>query len=204
MTTYAQLQSDVAAWLDRDDLTTRIPSFIVLAEQEVNRRLRVLEMEELSSTPLSTVSQYYDLPPRFIEARNIYTDKTAIKKLGYVTPEQMVLTTPDSSSSPSPKQYTITDGKIKLDVIMADSNNNLFIAYFKAFEALSETNTTNWLLTNAYALLLYGSVLAAELFLYNDERLPLIKVSFDQIILELNDQAWNARYSGDSLRIRST
>ena len=35
--TYAELQTAVANWLDRDDLTDRIPEFIALAEAKMNR-----------------------------------------------------------------------------------------------------------------------------------------------------------------------
>lgn len=201
MTTYSQLQSDIASWLDRDDLSNKITTFIKIGEQEINRKLRVLEMEELAQTPLSTTSQYYDLPPRFIKVRNVYTDIAANNKLGYVTPGQMTLSVADSGTTP--KQYTIVDGKIKLDRTFETSSNNLFIAYYQKFEELSSTNTTNWLTENAYALLLYAGILAAEIYLYNDERIPLIRVEFDRIITELNEEAEEGRYGGDMLGIRA-
>lgn len=204
MTTYTQLQSDIATWLDRDDLTTLIPTFIRISEQEIYRKLRIIEMEEISYTPLSTISQYYDLPPRFIAARNIYIDTSPNKKLGYVTPEQMSLTTPSNNSNSSPTQYTIVDGKFKLDIILAASTNNLFISYYRKFAELSASNTTNWLLDNAYALLLYGGILSSELYLYNDKRIPLIRTEFARIIEELNEQAVEGRHSGGSLMIRAT
>ena len=43
--TYAELQTAVANWLDRDDLTARIPEFITLAEARFNRLLRLRSME---------------------------------------------------------------------------------------------------------------------------------------------------------------
>ena len=39
--TYAELKTAVANWLDRDDLTDRIPEFIALAEAKMNRNLRI-------------------------------------------------------------------------------------------------------------------------------------------------------------------
>lgn len=50
--TYAELQDAVANWLDRSDLTVRIPEFISLAEGEMRRQLR----SEAAFTPLSAVS----------------------------------------------------------------------------------------------------------------------------------------------------
>ena len=37
---YTELKTAVANWLDRDDLTDRIPEFIALAESRFNRLLR--------------------------------------------------------------------------------------------------------------------------------------------------------------------
>ena len=41
---YSSLQTAVANWLDRSDLTDRIPEFIDLAEARINRALRVTFM----------------------------------------------------------------------------------------------------------------------------------------------------------------
>ena len=43
--TYDELKTAVANWLDRDDLTDRIPEFISLAEARFNRVLRLRSME---------------------------------------------------------------------------------------------------------------------------------------------------------------
>ena len=43
--TYAELQTAVANWLDRGDLTDRIQEFIDLAEARINRNLRLRLME---------------------------------------------------------------------------------------------------------------------------------------------------------------
>ena len=45
ISTYTELQTAVANWLDRDDLTARIPEFIALTEARFNRLLRVRSME---------------------------------------------------------------------------------------------------------------------------------------------------------------
>ena len=43
--TYAELQTAVANWLDRGDLTDRIKEFISLAEARMNRVLRLQLMD---------------------------------------------------------------------------------------------------------------------------------------------------------------
>ena len=40
ITTYAELKTAIANWLNREDLTSVIPDFISLAEADFNRKLR--------------------------------------------------------------------------------------------------------------------------------------------------------------------
>jgi len=205
MSNYQELKDSVAAWLDRDDLVALIPDFITIGQQEVYCKLRILEMEEISSTPLSTVSRYYDLPARFISARNVYIDTDPNTKLGYVTPEQMSLSSSSNGSPNNFASYTITDGKFKLDGISNSTSNNLVVSYYRKFVELETTgnSSTNWILENAYALFLYGAILQAEIYLYNDERIPVVRSEFERIIAELNFQAEEGRYSGSALAIRA-
>jgi hypothetical protein len=46
ITTFAELKTAIASWLDRSDLTSTIPDFITLFESVANRRLRVRQMEK--------------------------------------------------------------------------------------------------------------------------------------------------------------
>lgn len=45
ITTYGELQTEIANWLDREDQTDNIPSFIKLAESKIYRKLRSRENE---------------------------------------------------------------------------------------------------------------------------------------------------------------
>lgn len=51
---YATLQSTIADWLHRTDLTAEIPLFIELAEERINRYLRVRQMETV--LPATTIT----------------------------------------------------------------------------------------------------------------------------------------------------
>jgi hypothetical protein len=57
LTNYTDLQTGIQNWLQRTDLSTVIPDFIMLFEREANRRLRVREMEAIATlTPTATVN----------------------------------------------------------------------------------------------------------------------------------------------------
>ena len=55
ITNYSELQTAVAAWINRTDLTALLPDFITLAESKLNRRLRTRYQETaLTSQTITT------------------------------------------------------------------------------------------------------------------------------------------------------
>jgi hypothetical protein len=60
LATYADLQSQIANWLARDDLTTYIPDFITLFECAAARKLKVRLQE--STTNVDANQRRCDLP----------------------------------------------------------------------------------------------------------------------------------------------
>ena len=64
--TYAELQTAVANWLDRDDLSLRIPEFIALAEARMNRILRLRLMESTYTASTVATQRNLALPTGYI------------------------------------------------------------------------------------------------------------------------------------------
>ncbi len=60
LTTFAELKTSIADWLNRDDLTTVIPDFITLAEHQMEREVRHYKMIERSNANLD--SRYSQVP----------------------------------------------------------------------------------------------------------------------------------------------
>ena len=71
LSTFTELKEAVADWLDRSDLTARIPDFIALAEARINRELRIRPMEVRSTMYTTVDQQYFNLPGGYIQMRNI-------------------------------------------------------------------------------------------------------------------------------------
>ena len=59
ITTYAELKSSIANWLNRDDLTAVIPDFIALAEAQIARDIRHWRQEKRVTTSVN--EQYENL-----------------------------------------------------------------------------------------------------------------------------------------------
>jgi len=201
--TFAQLKTATANWLDRSDLTDRIPEFIALAEARFNRVLRIRDMETVS-TAISTAAgtREYDLPTRFVQMKEFHLSTDPITPLAYITPEMMSRMQAGSSKS-KPQVFTIIADKVRLGP-NPDAVYTTSMLYYQAFAALSDSATTNDMLTNNPDVYLYGTLLEAEPFIMNDERVPLWLAAFEKAVSDIQNQDNKDRHSGSQLRVMNT
>jgi len=89
LSTYTNIKDAVADWLDRSDLTSRIPDFIALAETRINRDLRIRPMEVRSTMTTTADKRYFNLPGGYLQMRNIQLNTNPIRALEYITPERL-------------------------------------------------------------------------------------------------------------------
>jgi len=200
---YTELQTAVANWLDRDDLAARIPEFISLCEARFNRTLRLRAMETLD-TSVSTVAgtSTIALPTGYVQMRDFHLTTSPLTQLQYLTPEMMVRLNAGSQRG-KPLTYTIIGNNIRLgptpDVVYTTS-----MLYYKTFDPLSGSAPTNWVITNAPDVYLYGTLLEAEPFLMNDARVQLWATALTESINTLQEQDNKDRHSGSVLRVMNT
>ena len=199
---YSTLQTAVANWLDRDDLSARIPEFIALNEAIFNRILRIRPMETTVTASTTGGTKSYDLPTGYVQMRQIHLNTSPITPLQYLTPEMMYRVWAGSSSG-KPHSYTIIGDKIFFGPT-PDSAYDYVITYYKKFDSLSDTTTTNWVILNAADVYLYGTLLQAEPFLNNDQRIPVWERGLRQALSDLQEQDDKDRHSGSELRVMNT
>ena len=113
ISTYSELKTAVANWINRDDLTDRIPEFIALAEARFNRMLRVSAMEGLYTADTVKAQRNYNLPPRYLQMRSLRLNRDPLVVLTYLTPEMMDRVWAGSAVG-IPKAYTIKANDIFL------------------------------------------------------------------------------------------
>jgi hypothetical protein len=202
ISTYAELKTAVANWLDRDDLTDRIPEFIALAEARFNRVLRLRSMEAKYTANTVADQRNLALPTGYIQMRNFQVNTSPITTLSYVTPE-IYDRLWGGSTSGTPKFYTILADEISLGPIPA-SVQEVEMLFYKKFTNLSGSATTNSLLTDSPDLYLYGAMLEAEPFIMNDERVPLWAAALDRAVSDMQEQDNKDRHSGSALRVMNT
>jgi hypothetical protein len=199
---YSELQTAVANWLDRDDLSARIPEFISLAEARFNRLLRLRSMESKQTASTVGGQRNYNLPASYIQMRNFQLNTSPITTLSYVTPE-IYDRLWGGSTGGIPKFYTIVADEISLGPIPG-SVITMEMLFYKRFDNLSASTTTNWLLTYAPDIYLYASMLEAEPFIMNDERVPLWATALERAITDMQEQDNKDRHSGSALRVMNT
>ena len=199
---YSTLQTAVANWLDRDDLSARIPEFIALNEAIFNRILRIRPMETTVTASTTGGTKSYDLPTGYVQMRQIHLNTSPITPLQYLTPEMMYRVWAGSSSG-KPHSYTIIGDKIFFGQT-PDSAYDYVITYYKKFDSLSDSTTTNWVILNAADVYLYGTLLQAEPFLNNDQRIPVWERGLRQALSDLQEQDDKDRHSGSELRVMNT
>ena len=201
--TFAELKTAAANWLDRSDLTDRIPEFIVLAEARFNRILRIRDMETVS-TAISTTggTREYSLPTGFVQMKEFHLTTDPITPLSYITPEMMSRLWAGSAKS-KPQVFTIIADNVRLGP-NPDAVYTTSMLYYKAFTALSDSATTNDMLTNNPDVYLYGTLLEAEPFIMNDQRVPLWLAAFQKAVDDIQNQDNKDRHSGSQLRVMNT
>lgn len=156
--TYAALQSAIADWVERGDLTARLPSFIANAEAKVNRWLRDQKMEAQDTAVVATALTA--LPDDFAEAITVQVTSGAPAPYSRLDPAPSdVLASYDSDlgATGRPRFYSILGQQLQLCPAPAQPYTVL-LTYFTKLPALSVANTSNWLLEAAPDIYLDGSL----------------------------------------------
>lgn len=197
ITTYAELQSAVADFLNRDDLTSAIPTFIKLAESRIDRELRHWRMETRSTAELDT--QYSAIPADFLQPIRLQITDAPTSDVAPISTAQMLQLRGDRNDRVGrPTNYALTAGGIEL-YPTPDLTYNASLVYYARVPALSASNTTNWLLTEAPDVYLYGALVHSAPYLKDDARIQIWEALLAQGINNLNTSSADAKYGGSGL-----
>lgn len=201
LNTYAALQTAAADWLNRTDLTSQLPDFITLAEAEIKRRLR----RSSTTATISITGPSITPPADMAEARSLHLVSTLPSQDGPLrlcTPEMFAERNARSAGiAGRPTDYAYMSGLLWF-APAPDQTYSATLFYFTQLTALSNTNTTNAVLTEAPDAYLYGTLLQAEPYLEHDDRVPLWKAKFDTAIDQLNDVRTREEYGGSIKDVR--
>ena len=198
VTSYATLQTAVADYLARDDLTTFVPNFIQNCEDKLYRSLNLRNEETALSVSVSSGAGA--VPSDFKALKFAYKDASPVYPLEWVTIDELY------------KQYPVRSGSnTQPRVISREGANFVFGPYpadftlkgiYYAKKDPLRTTDGSWYVVNAPEVLLYGSLLEAEAFIMNDPRLSIWKQLYDDAIRTLVLEESNSEAQKQGLRIR--
>jgi hypothetical protein len=189
LSNYTELQAAVASYLARDDLTSVIPDFVKLAEAKFNRVLLHPRMEERTTLTVDTnltSPEFLDLPTDFQTMRSARLSGVAGKpRLEFMTQTQMDdYRYGRDNVAGQPCYFSIVGDQMELAATPGE-DYDVEIVYRGNIPDLA-TNSTNWLLTLAPDLYLYGTLLEASPYIQNDERLAVWGSALVTVIDQLN------------------
>lgn len=174
--TYTDLVAAIDDYLDRDDLAGRVETFCQITEARLNRLLDDPRMEVEAT--LVAAGNYATLPDDFGSMVSISTGNGYLAAAGAVEFEAF-----DAAITGTPRYYTIRDGAIGL--WPASPSASVTLVYRQRIPALNPANQTNWLLTLAPDVYLYGALLQATAFDADDARVAGWKSMYDEAVAEL-------------------
>lgn len=188
LATYDDLQTSIATYLHRSDLTSQIPDFITLAEAKLNRRLRLRPMEQRTT---GTVAATVAVPTRFAEVISL-----TVTNGGNTYPVSYLPTSKLQGESSDTFYYSIIGENFYFEPV--GSGITYVLHYYQKFAALS--TGVNWLLTNAPDVYLYASLMESAPYIKDDKRLATWGTLLEEAIKDLEREDRNARY-GNNLRM---
>ena len=191
---YSELQTAVASYLARTDLTSQITDFIRFAELRLRRELRIRQMLKSVTTTTTSGDPTVELPSDFLEIRDFIVVATPIQPLTYASPSAFSRNARTTDSG-KPLDYTILASEFQLAPI-PDSAYTVKLLYYAAPTFLSDSNTSNAFMANSPDALLYASLLEAEPFLMNDARINTWGTMYDRAISTLTKSDESSQYSG--------
>ncbi|HNG01972.1 MAG TPA: hypothetical protein PLS35_05875 [Nitrospira sp.] len=193
-TDYSTLKTEIADFAERNDLSSVIDTFIDLCESEMQRELKLLEFETTGTVTVTSGSG--TLPTGFIGARALSWDGDEDRILRYITPDR--LNTVNASNPSLVHYYTITGDTIKF---ANDASGTLNITYMARFTPLSNSNTTNAIITNHPAAYLYGSLKHLSVYLKDAEGAMGYDSLFKAELAAIKKDTQDRRYAGASLAV---
>lgn len=197
---YTQLQVDVADWLNRDDLAPSIPSFIRLAEANLSKRVRHWRMERRADAELD--ARFSALPADWQETISLEL-AGPVRHVELASRAEIAAERQRSGGQlGTPRLYAHTGGALELWPA-PDRVYGSELVYYARLPALSATNPTTWLLTEAPGAYLYGALIASAPYLKDDPRIATWRDLYEEAIGTVTEDSERAKHGSSApLRIR--
>jgi len=199
---YAELQAEIANFLNRDDLGEASKTFIRFGEADMQRQIRHWKQENRAQANLDT--QYSALPADFYQTIKMTLNASTtvnlelISQWGIAEAQQKT-----ADTAGTPKYYAITANQIEL-FPAPDAAYSTELYYYSIIEPLSDTNPSNWLLQTFPDCYLYSSLVHSAPYLNDDQRLQTWSALQASSIASINMDSQKSEFGGSGRRMKIT
>ena len=200
ITTYAELKTTLTDFLNRDDLTSVSSTFITLAETDLNRRLRHWKMEARSTAEIDT--KYSAIPADMLEPIRFHITSGETNPLELISQVELLDRQQRAGNvSGNPRYYAMTAGELQVHPA-PDGVYNAELYYYQKIPALSDSNTTNWLLGEYPDVYLYGALVHSAPYLKEDARITTWAALYQSALDGANAASDQTKYGGSGRRLK--
>ena len=196
ITDYASLQTAIATTLHRNDLTALIPVFIADAEERIYNDIRIQAMEASYSQAIA--SGVVAIPAGFLEWKFLYVDSA--HKLTRKSAEWIYTNYPTRAAEGTPVFFAREGGSLIFGPYPTDGLTVKGL-YYKRLPALSDSNTTNWLIENAPDLLRYAALTEAAVHTRDADAHQLFDGKTVQLVKRIQRTDDREAFSGSVLSV---
>jgi hypothetical protein len=191
--TYDSLVTNVRQYLERPNdtkLDARIPDFVTLAESRIAADLKLLGTQQVVVGSFTIGDPVIEKPAYWRDTVSInYTNasnrKVALRMRTY---EFCRAYAPVEATQGDPKYYAEYDTGHFLVAPTPVAAYELELLYHARLEPLDSANQQNWLSFNTPQLLLYATMLEAQLWLKNDDKIAVWKGQYDEARASLTSE----------------
>lgn len=193
ISTYNELKTAVADWLNRDDITdARISEFIQIAENRIFHVLRIPPMEKYANLTTDTEGKV-TLPGDFLEAKDVTFNGKPLERIS--TTEFYSR----EAAQGTPIAFMRETVYLRLWPIPGPAVTGLRMTYYYLPTPLATNNQTNAVFAMAPELYLYGALVAAGTYLGSaPEKIVLWSESFNDTMVRLMDNARLGEVAGST------
>lgn len=184
--TYAALQSSVVSWSNRSDLAALIPDFIQIAEERMNRALRVRQME-VALAPTDIADGIIAVPADTVCVKSLWIVGRESEPLSPATFDTIVSRGADGT----PAYYAWQGDSFHFDGVGTVAG----VLYTK-IPALSDSAPSNWLLAASPSAYLSGALCEAFNYLRNQTERDRWDGRFQQALNDISGADMRDRFGG--------
>ena len=187
---YATLQTTVAEYLARDDLTSFVPNFIQNAENKLYRTLNLRNEE--TALNVTVTGGVAAVPSDFKALKFAYLDESPVSLVQWVPIEELYRDYPNRTEITSPCVISREGSNFVFGPVSKDGTLK---GIYYAKNSPIRTVDGSWYVVNAPEVLLYASLMEAAPFIHDDPRIAVWSSFLAEAVESLRQENDNSQVS---------